>query len=96
MSDTPDKITVDMRHMTPRLLAGAGEILGMSIMEAMQGAQQPMAIAAIAAYQNPDMDFDALADTDLTDYDIIGQEADPKAPGANNGAAPQPSLASGV
>ncbi len=90
-----DKITVDMRHMTPRLLAAAGEVLGMSVMEAMQGPKQPLAIAAIAAVQHPELTFDQLADTDLTDFDVINEDADPKAPGANNGPAPQPSLASG-
>jgi hypothetical protein len=89
-------VRVDMRHMTPRLLADAGELLGMSLMEAMQGPKQPLAIAAIAAIQNPDLSFDELADTDLTDFDVINEDPDPKAPGANNGGAPQPSLASGV
>jgi hypothetical protein len=91
-----DKIKVDMRHLTPRLLAAAGELMGGSLMEAMAGAKQPLAIAAIAAIQNPELDFETLADTDLTDFDIVAEDDDPKAPGASNGAAPQPSLASGA
>jgi hypothetical protein len=89
-------ITVDMRHMTPRLLAAAGELLGSSLMEAMQGPKQPLAIAAIAAVQHPEMSFDELADTDLTEFDIVNEDPDPKAQGASNGGAPQPSPAVGV
>jgi hypothetical protein len=81
--------------MTPRLLADAGELLGCSIMDAMQGPKQPLAIAALAAIQNPDLSFDQLADTDLTEYDIVNADPDPKAPGASNGGAPQPSPAFG-
>jgi hypothetical protein len=90
------KVRVDMRLMTPRLMAEAGELLGASLMDAMQGPKQPLAIAAIAAIQNPDMTFDQLADTPLTEFQIVNENTDPKAPGASNGGAPQPSHASGA
>jgi hypothetical protein len=90
------KIRVDMRLMTPRLMADAGELLGMSLMDAMQGPKQPLAIAAIAAIQNPELSFDQLADTPLTEFDLVNEDTDPKALGANNGGAPQPSPVSGA
>lgn len=89
-------IRVDMTHMTPQLLADAGELLGMSLMEAMQGPKQPLAIAAIAAVQHPDLTFDQARLTDLTDFEIVNEDADPEAPGGSNGAAPLLSPASGL
>lgn len=88
-------IKVDMSHMTPRTLAAAGELLGMSLSEALQGPKQPMAIAAIAAVQHPELDYETLLDTDLSEFDVVNQEADPKAPGASNGATPPSSPAPG-
>jgi hypothetical protein len=82
--------------MTPRLLADAGELLGCSLMEAMQGPKQPLAIAAIAAVQHPELSFDQLADTDLTEFDVVNEDDNPKAPGASNGGAPQPLPVSGL
>lgn len=91
-----ERISVDMSHMTPRLLAAAGELMGCSVMEAMQGPKQPLAIAAIAAVQHPELSFDELADTDLTLFDVTGEaDADPKAPAASNGGARQLSPAPG-
>ena len=90
-----DKIRVDMTHMNMQLLADAGEILGTSAMEALAGPKQPLAIAAIAAVQNPDIPWDTIRLADIEDFDIVGKDANPKAPGAGNGDVPQPSLVSG-
>lgn len=89
------KIRVDMTHMTPQLLADAGELLGMSIMEAMQGPKQPLAIAAIATIQNPELEWDVARYTDLTDFDVVNTDADPELPAASNGGEPASSLVSG-
>lgn len=90
-----NKIRVDMTHMTPQLLADAGEVMGMSIMEALSGPKQPLAIAAIAAVQNPDITFDEARNTDMTDFDVVNQDADPEAQGGSNGDAPALSPVSG-
>lgn len=88
-------IVVDMTHMTPQLLADAGELLGMSVMEALQGPKQPLAIAALAAAQHDDLTFDVARLTDLTEFEIVNQDADPEARGASNGATPRLSPVTG-
>lgn len=89
------KVRVDMTHMTPQLLADAGELLGMSIMDALSGPKQPLAIAAIAAAQNPDLSFDEARQTDMTDFEVVNQDADPEVQGGSNGGAPVLSPVSG-
>lgn len=89
-----EKLPVDMRHLSPQLLADAGELIGMSIMTAMDGPKQPLAIAAIAAVQNPERTWDEIRHMDFTDFEVT-QDADPKALGASNGDAPLASVAPG-
>jgi len=95
-----DKIRVDMADLTLAEMAEVGETVGETLDVALAGPRQPLAVAAVAwvvrRRSDPTFTYEAAKQLRLGDIEMIGADAHPEAPGASNGASPQPSPASGV
>lgn len=91
----PGRIRLDMNDLTLGELADAGELIGGSLSDALQGPAQSRAMAAVACVirrrTDPSFTFADALNLRMADLEVIG--ADPT--GATGGAGPPPSPESG-
>jgi hypothetical protein len=97
---TAEKVRIDMADLTLGELAEVGELLGMSLQDAMTGPAQPRAVAALACVvarrTDPAYTFDQALALHMTDLEIVNAPDAAGEPSAgSNGAAPAVLPASG-
>jgi len=86
------KLRVDASDLTLGELAQVGELLGMSLTDAMSGTGQARGIAAIACVvarrTDPSFSFDQALALRMSELDLV-EQPDPEVPSASNGDSPR-------
>lgn len=94
-----DKLRLDMADLTLGELAQVGDLLGVSLTEAMQGPQQTRAMAAIACVvmqrTNPAATFQDALQLRMSDLEVVNADDPSGQSGGNTGDAPRLLPASG-
>jgi hypothetical protein len=98
-----DKVRVDMAELTLGELSEVGEILGSDVSTALQGPQQPRAIAALVwitlRRDDPTYTLDRALGLKMSQLEIVGGPDSESSPAerssGNSGVAPLVSLESG-
>lgn len=99
-TEPKQKLRVDMADLTLGELADIAEMVGASLVDAMQGPQQPRGIAAIACIirrrEDPSFSYEDALRLRMSDIEIVNSGEDETAPKGENGDGPRSSPASGL